>query len=209
MPRVANRRPDLATPAPFLPPGHTVRRLWPSDQPAILDYFLRLDPETRANRFMGGVGEAGIRAYAAGVVATEGLAFGAFVDGVLRGLGELRPVAAHASAFSLGAQAEAAFAVERDYRRRGLGAALFARIARAARNRGVGSLTVRCLAQNRPMVRLAAKLGADLRTDSYQAEGSVALDQPTPFSLWYETIAEAYDFTLAVVKPPLPAEAAA
>jgi len=199
----------LATPATTFSPGPAVRRLWPSDQPAILDYFLRLDPETRANRFLGGVGEAGVRAYAERVVAAEGLAFGAFVDGALRGLGELRPAGPHASAFSLGAQAEAAFAVERAYRRRGLGTALFARIARAARNRGVGSLHVRCLARNRPMIRLAAKLGAELRTGAFEAEGDVSLAQPTPFSLWYETIAEAYDFTLAVVRPPLRTDEAA
>ena len=45
----------MATPSTVLPPGHAVRRLWPSDQPAILAYFTRLDPETRANRFMGAV----------------------------------------------------------------------------------------------------------------------------------------------------------
>ena len=196
----------MAAPS-FTSPGHSVRRLWPSDRPAIQDYFLRLDPETRANRFMGPVGEAGVLAYATRVTAGEGVVFGAFVEGTLRGLGELRPAGAHV--FGLGAVAEAAFAVEREFRRRGIGTALFARIARAARNRGVASLHVRCLAGNQPMIRLAAKLGADLHTDAHQAEGDVALAQPTPFSLWYETIAEAYDFTLSVVQPPVRTEEAA
>ncbi|MFD0936900.1 GNAT family N-acetyltransferase, partial [Methylobacterium trifolii] len=91
-------------------PGHSLRRLWPSDRDRVLAYFLRLDPETRANRFMGNVGEAGVRAYAERSVVADGLMFGAFVDGELRGLGELRPAGPHPAGL-LGAQAEAAFAV--------------------------------------------------------------------------------------------------
>ena len=67
----------------------------------------------------------------------EGLMFGGFVDGTLRGLGELRPASAPPPGFVLGTEAEAAFAVEKAYRRNGLGQALFRRIAAAARNRGV------------------------------------------------------------------------
>ncbi len=190
-------------------PGHTIRRLWPGDRPAVLDYFLRLDHETRANRFMGPVGEAGVRAYAERAVTAEGLVVGAFVDGVLRGLGELRPSGTQRGGFMLGAEAEAAFAVEEGFRRRGMGTALFGRIARAARNRGVGILHVRCLDRNKPMLRLAAKLGADLHRSGHEARGDLRLVQATPVSLWYESIAEAYDFTLSVVQPALPEENAA
>jgi GNAT superfamily N-acetyltransferase len=189
-------------------PGHTIRRLWPGDRPAVLDYFLRLDPETRANRFMGPLNEAGVRAYAERAVAAEGLVVGAFVDGVLRGLGELRP-AGTPRGFMLGAEAEAAFAVEPAFRRQGIGTALFGRIARAARNRGVGILHVRCLDRNKPMLRLAAKLGADLHRGRREARGDLQLAQATPFSLWYEGIAEAYDFTLSVIQPALREESAA
>ncbi len=189
-------------------PGHTIRRLWPGDRPAVLDYFLRLDPETRANRFMGAVGEAGVRAYAERAVTAEGLAIGAFVDGVLRGLGELRPAGSRRG-FMLGAEAEAAFAVEADFRRRGIGTALFGRIARAARNRGVGTLHVRCLDRNKPMLRLAAKLGADLYRGVGETRGDLQLAKATPFSLWYESIAEVYDFTLSVIEPAVVDENAA
>ena len=71
--------------------------------------------------------------------------YGAFVGGVLRGLGELRPMGPGASRYALGPHAEAAFAVEQTFRRQGIGAALFARIARSARHRGVQDLHVRCL----------------------------------------------------------------
>ncbi|MGU3536504.1 N-acetyltransferase family protein [Methylobacterium sp. A54F] len=175
----------------------TVRRLWPSDRAAILAYFLRLDPETRANRFMGAVSERGVRAYAEQAATAEGLAFGAFVDGTLRGLGELRPGGPRRLGRPLGGEAEAAFAVERGFRRRGLGSALFARIEAAARNRGVGDLHVRCLARNGPMRGLAAKHGATLMAAGPETDGALHLDRPTPVSLWHESIAEAFDLTLA------------
>jgi GNAT superfamily N-acetyltransferase len=182
-------------------PAHTIRRLWPADRDAVLDYFLRLDPETRASRFMGNVSEAGVRAYAAQAVRAEGVMYGAYVDGALRGLGELRPMGPTPSRYRLGPQAEAAFAVERTFRRRGIGAALFARIARSARHRGVVDLHVRCLSGNGPMLRLAARHGAALQHEGTEIDGALHLERPTPFSLWYEGIAEAFDFTLAVSFP--------
>lgn len=181
--------------------AHTVRRLWPADRDAVLDYFLRLDPEARANRFMGNVSEAGVRAYAAQALTADGVMYGAFVEGELRGLAELRPMAVGASPYGLGPRAEAAFAVERAFRRQGIGASLFARIARAARHRGVADLHVRCLSGNGPMLRLAAKQGAALQRAGTETEGALHLARPTPFSLWHETIAEAFDFTLAVSFP--------
>jgi len=91
--------------------------------------------------------------------------------------------------------------VERPFRRKGLGAALFARITQAARNRGVSDLHVRCFARNGPMIRLAARQGASLSRDGLEADGSLHLDRATPLSLWYESIAEAFDFTLSVTLP--------
>lgn len=182
-------------------PSPMVRRLWLSDRQAVLDYFCRLDTETRANRFMGQVSEAGIRTYADKAMVARGVMFGAFVDGILRGLGELRPAGPGASSYFLGPEAEAAFAVERAFRRKGLGAALFKRITQAARNRGVADLHVRCFARNGPMIRLAAGQGADLKRDGLEADGALHLDRATPLSLWYESIAEAFDFTLSVTLP--------
>ncbi|MFK5597086.1 GNAT family N-acetyltransferase [Methylobacterium sp. WL30] len=189
----------MALPEPK-PAGHTIRRLRASDRAQILAYFLRLDPETRANRFMGSVGEAGIRAYAERAVTADGLIFGAFVSGTLRGVAELRPSGPGATPLDLGRQAEAAFAVERAYRRRGIGGALFTRITEAARNRGVGDLHVRCLAMNGPMRRLAIRHGADLQASGTEAEAAVHLERPTPFSLWHESIAEAFDLTIAALQ---------
>lgn len=175
-----------------------IRRLWPTDAAAVEAYFLRLDPETRASRFMGTLVDAAALAYAQQALKVEGVVFGGFVDGTLRALGELRPTHMPPAPYILGPEAEAAFAVERGYRRNGLGQALFARIAGAARHRGVRDLRVRCLSRNRPMQGLAARVGADLRMVGGEAEGALHLPRPTPVSLWRESVAEAFDFTLAL-----------
>lgn len=177
------------------------RRLWPSDAASVGACFLRLDPEGRANRFMASVSDRHALAHAERTFTAEGLVFGAFVDGVLRGVAELRPAGRRCAAMvghPLGMRAEAAFAVERTYRRRGLGFALFERLAEAARSRGVRKLHLRCLHENRPMTRFAAKVGARMHLSGSEAEGAVRLDHPTPWSVWNELVAESLDFSVAV-----------
>lgn len=58
-----------------------IRRLWPSDAAAVEACFLRLDPETRASRFMGTLGDAAALAYARQALKVDGVVFGGFVDG--------------------------------------------------------------------------------------------------------------------------------
>lgn len=189
--------------------GPNVRRLWPSDRVMVEAYFLRLDPDTRANRFMAAVSDAAAVAYAARALTVEGLVFGGFVEGTLRALGELRPLTGPLPGLSLGRDAEAAFAVERGFRRNGLGHALFRRIVSAARNRGVRDLHVRCLSRNGPMRGLATKLGAEVTLADGEAEGALVLARPTPLSFWQEGLDEALDFTLAVAAASEPLKRAA
>ncbi len=174
------------------------RRLWPSDRASLKAYFLRLDPETRRNRFMSALDDRGALAYAEQAVLSQGMMFGVFADGVLRGLGELRPAGRRSCICPLGSRAEAAFAVEGAYRRAGLGSILFRRIVEAARSRGVSELHVRCLNGNGPMHRLALKLGADLHPVGSETDGAILLEAPTPLSLWSEGVAEALDLSLAL-----------
>ncbi|GJE15715.1 GNAT family N-acetyltransferase [Methylobacterium marchantiae] len=192
-----------------IPTGLNVRRLWPSDRAMVEAYFLRLDPDTRANRFMAALSDAAALAYAARALKVEGLVFGGFVEGELRALGELRPMNGPIPGFGLGREAEAAFAVERGFRRNGLGHALFRRIVAAARNRSVRELHVRCLSRNAPMRRLAAKLGAEVTLADGEAEGALTLARRTPISLWQEGVDEALDFTLAVAAAAEPLKRAA
>ena len=74
---------------------------------------------------------------------------GFFVDGVLRGVADLRILAR---------EAEAAFSIEKRWQSHGVGSALLERTLLAARNRGVKLLQVCCLMDN-PFAKPPAVLG--------------------------------------------------
>src|SRR5690349_15288784 len=111
-----------------------IRKLWPSDEAAFREHLLRLDAESRHDRFAMGVSDEFIRNYAERCFRLEGAIFGYFADGELRGAGELRMIGDDHRA------AEAAFSVEHDWRRHGVGKDLMERIVRAARNARVETL---------------------------------------------------------------------
>ena len=176
--------------------GGTVRRLWPSDRSAFLDHLLRLDPDSRHDRVGGAVSEACITAYAARCFGAEDVIHGYFNDGVLRGAGELRPVGADAGGTRA---AEAAFSVETEHRRSGVGTELMARVVRAARNRRVRTLFMVCLAHNRAMQALSRKFAAELRFEFDSVSGRLIGRAPTPLSLWREAADDAAGFAAAVL----------
>ncbi|MET7245289.1 GNAT family N-acetyltransferase [Methylobacterium sp. EM32] len=173
-----------------LPAGILVRRLWSSDRDAVVSLFKGLDPDSRFDRFMGAVSEARAASYAAQAVAAEGRIFGAFIDGALRGVGELRPAGNDA-------EAEIAFAVAPGHRGRGLGAALGQRLLDAARNGGTRRLHLRCLPGNRRMRALARRLGAEVRLGGREVHAVLALSPPTLFSLWREGMDGVFDVAAA------------
>jgi RimJ/RimL family protein N-acetyltransferase len=171
-----------------------IRRLWKADGPAYRDHLLRLDLDTRRDRFASMMSDGAVADYARRAITAKGFIFGAFIDGELRGVAELRPGADGGEP-----QAEAAFSVEKPYRRQGIGTTLFERLSRTARNRGIRRVQVRCLPHNRAMQGLARKVGAEVRRNGYDAEGYLTLDLPTPFSFWRETLDEAIDFSVAAI----------
>ena len=67
-----------------------IRRLWAPDKDAFRDHLLRLDAMSRAERFSGGVSDDFLIRYADHCFGAGDLVFGAFIDGELRGAGELR-----------------------------------------------------------------------------------------------------------------------
>ena len=75
-----------------LPGGGLIRKLWIVETHAYRDHLLRLDPESRARRFSGGISDEGIRQYVATSTWLDTVVHGFFIDGVLRGAAELRPV---------------------------------------------------------------------------------------------------------------------
>jgi GNAT superfamily N-acetyltransferase len=80
---------------------------------------------------------------------------GFFVDGALRGAAELRRIGT-----PLSREAEAAFSIEQAWQSHGVGTVLLERTLLSARNRGIKSLRMDCLADNRRMQQLARKFDA-------------------------------------------------
>ncbi|MBI1205358.1 MAG: GNAT family N-acetyltransferase [Rhodopseudomonas sp.] len=169
-----------------LPSGGTVRKLWPTETDAYRDHLLRLDPESRNTRFSGAVADEVIVRHAATASEFGVVVHGFFIDGVLRGAGELRPIG---PLFSH--EAEAAFSIERDWQSHGVGTALMERTLLSARNRGIKLLRMDCLAANRRMQQLARKFEAGLSFDFGSVVGEVAAPRSTPLSLMREAIADA------------------
>ncbi len=146
------------------------RRLSVFDQECFTRHLLRLDSDGRRLRFGMAATDAFLTEYAKGCIGWGVVIYGYFVDGVMRGAAELRPIEAWRSR-----EAEAAFSVEDRWRGRGVGGGLFARILRAARNRGYRKLYMSCLVSNRAMQSLARKFKADV---TFERGGTVGVIDP-------------------------------
>ena len=94
--------------------------------------------------------------------------------------------------------AEAAFSVEEDYRRRGIGEKLFRRIQRAASNHGVETIEIICLPDNIGMRMLAQKFKTHFTFEESALTGRLRARRPTPFSLMREAAGDAVDFGVAL-----------
>ncbi len=175
---------------------HVVRRLYRPDLPAFRAHLIRLDPETRYDRFGLQVSDDYLGQYAELCFAPSAITYGWFEDGMIRGAAELRIFQAE------GAMArrdgEAAFSVERAWRRRGIGTELMSHVVLAARNRNVRTLTIFCLRHNRAMQALARKYEADLAFDLTDVTGHLSARAPDAFSLWREAVDNAFDLGSAM-----------
>jgi GNAT superfamily N-acetyltransferase len=186
--------------------GGIIRKLWIGEADRYRDHLLRLDPESRHSRFGGGVGDEFLRSYVETTFALNAVVHGFFVDGVLRGAAELRPLG---PAFAR--EAEAAFSIERPWQSHGVGSALLDRTLLAARNRGIGTLHMACLATNRRMQELARKFDAELTFDFGSVVGEVEAARPTPLSVLREFVSDGHGFATAMLdvqsrwlRPPFP-----
>src|SRR5215471_8815441 len=172
--------------------GGTVRKLWIGEAELFREHLLRLDPESRRNRFGGAVSDEFIASYAQSSRLADAVIHGFFVDGTLRGAAELRPLAAVN-------EAEAAFSIERPWQSHGVGTALLERTLLAARNRGIKLLHMACLANNARMIELAKKFEAELKFDFGSVIGEVEAAHPTPISVWRELVADTHGFATAML----------
>lgn len=163
-----------------------IRRLWPGEVQRFRDHLLRLDRESLRSRFGSAVSEDFIVHYASRVFRAGTVVLGAFIDGELRAAAEVYPLSE-----ILAHEAEAAFSVEGGFQNHGLGTMLMSRVILAARNRGIRTLQMNCLAHNRRMQQVARKFDADLAFDSDTVVAQVKAPFPTVLSLAEEANAEA------------------
>ena len=188
--------------------GGVIRKLWIGEAARYRDHLLRLDQASRHSRFGGGVSDEFIRNYVSTTFGLSAVVHGFFVDGALRGAAELRPLGA-----AFRREAEAAFSIETPWQSHGVGSALLGRTLLAARNRGIKTLHMACLANNRRMQELARKFAAELSFDFGNVVGEVAAARPTPLSVLRELVADNHGFATAVLdvqsrllKPPFQAQ---
>lgn len=187
MPGRTRRSRLLAQRTPYF--HNEIRRLRSFDKAALVDHFLRLDPDTRRLRFGNAVGDAFVKDYAESLLSADSVNFGAFPDGTLRGVAELRGLRD-----SWPRSAEVALAVEPAWQDRGIGDALFSRLVAAARNRGIARLHMICLQENVRMRHLALKHDARLEFDGGSIEATLTPAWPTPVSVFEEVFGDPRDY---------------
>ncbi|MDP1881605.1 MAG: GNAT family N-acetyltransferase [Bradyrhizobium sp.] len=142
--------------------------------PLLRGHLLRLDAESRHDRFHGFMDDSFIERYAA-KCADDGTVIIAYIeDGVVRGAAELHPPDQSPDSLP-----EIAFSVEARVRRQGVGSILFKKLIAEARSKGYRSLRITTGAQNQAMRALAHKFGAHLTFRHGESTGSIDL-QPLP-----------------------------
>jgi GNAT superfamily N-acetyltransferase len=141
--------------------------------PLLRDHLLRLDPESRRDRFHGFLDDSFIESYAAKCADDGTVVIAYFKNGVVRGAAELHPPDQSTDSLP-----EIAFSVEASARRQGVGSILFKKLIAEARAKGYRSLRITTGAQNQAMRALAQKFGANLTFRHGESTGSIDLTQP-------------------------------
>jgi GNAT superfamily N-acetyltransferase len=151
----------------------SVRTLCQQEElPLLRDHLLRLDPDSRHDRFNGFMDDSFIERYAA-KCAGDGTTIIAYIEGgVVHGAAELHPPDQSPDSLP-----EIAFSVEACVRGRGVGSILFKKLIEEARAKGYRSLRITTGAQNQAMRALAHKFGADLSFRQGESTGSIDLTQ--------------------------------
>jgi len=178
-----------------LPEGGAIRKLWVGETDAYRDHLLRLDSESRHRRFSGAVSDEFIARHAASAGDVGVVVHGFFVGGTLRGAAELRPYG-----LTFAREGEAAFSIEQPWQSQGVGSMLLERTLLSARNRGIKSLHMHCLADNKRMQQLARKFEADLHFDFGSVVGEVDPPRSTVLSLMREAMADAHGVSASILE---------
>jgi GNAT superfamily N-acetyltransferase len=174
--------------------GGVIRKLWIGEASEYNEHLLRLDPDSRRNRFGGTVPDELIRAYGETALRVGTVTHGFLVDRVLRGVAELKPFGA-----AFPTEAEVAFSIEKPWQSHGVGSVLLERTLLAARNRGIKLVHMACLADNARMQQLARKFDAELSFDFGSVVGEVEAPYATPLSIFREMVADGHGIATAVL----------
>ncbi|WP_311027832.1 GNAT family N-acetyltransferase [Mesorhizobium koreense] len=147
-----------------------VRQLRPSDLPRFREHLLRLDAESRHDRFNGVTNDAYISTYAERSFHDGTTVIGYVEDGKVLGAAELheRPDLPEPTG-------EIAFSVEHELQHRGIGSALFERLISNARGLGYEKLRVTTHPGNLAMRALARKFDAHLSFENLETVGVIDL----------------------------------
>lgn len=153
----------------------TIRQLRPSDMPRFREHLLRLDSESRRDRFNGLTDDRFISSYV-----YRSFAAGTTVIGYVEGDRVLGAAELHESPDESQPTAEIAFSVERHLQNRGLGGKLFERIIEQARGFGYTRLLVTTHPQNAAMRALARRYNAELVFEDGETVGTIHLEPLMP-----------------------------
>jgi GNAT superfamily N-acetyltransferase len=140
--------------------------------PLLRDHLLRLDRNSRHDRFHGFMDDSFIERYAEKCANDGTVIIAFFENGVVRGAAELHPPGQSPDSLP-----EIAFSVESSVRRRGVGSILFRKLIAEARAKGYQSLRITTGAQNDAMRALASKFGAHLVFRYGESTGTIDLTQ--------------------------------
>jgi GNAT superfamily N-acetyltransferase len=137
-----------------------------------LEHLLRLDEETRLQRFCHPASDADVRDYVGRLDLKSARVIGFFCDGEMRGAAELSP---SGSARSL--LFDATVSVEKDWQGRGIRTALVSRAIPVARGLGASHIRVEALAGNERLRRIVAQFDADMLFEDDDCEAWLPVGQ--------------------------------
>jgi GNAT superfamily N-acetyltransferase len=132
-----------------------IRQLGRGDETDLVGLLLSLDRDSRASRFSGAVNDSYLVEHAKRALAAASFLAGAYVDGEPRGIVEVYDEDSRGVC-------EAAFVVNQDWRRRGIGSSLLQTAVEWSANSRHAALRMIFSRHNWPMRKLASKAGNKL-----------------------------------------------
>jgi len=151
-------------------PLGAIRQLRPSDLPKFREHLLRLDTESRRDRFNGPSNDAFVAAYAERAFRAGTTVIGYVEGDEVMGAAELHEIEGEGEPTG-----EIAFSVEQVLQHRGIGSKLFQRLIWHAHALGYTQLRVTTHPQNQAMKRLASRFDARLRFEGGETVGLIEL----------------------------------